>query len=360
VHRLCEETVRLCASVSGWTLLSEYVTILSKRRGQFPQALAKMIRACIGLLEGMSEDTRLSLIDTLREVTEGKMFVEVERARLTKMVAVSKEAKGDVKVSVLLCVCSNVYIHMCACVCSLSLSLSLSVSVSLTCVVYPHTHYYHTHHTNNNNKKGAAEVMQEIAVETLGGMERREKLEIILEQMRLSLAVSDYHRCVVISRKVSTKVLSLPDLEDQKLRFHRLMDAYNAHENDYLAISTSALAQLDTEQVKKDRPHAEKLLKAAVVYACLAQHGSEQQVSSFCSCDSNSYHNSYHISHICSSRNCCWCCCWCCWCWSTLAHACITITSVCYSHKTTTNIHTYIHTYMYIHTSTGATACTCE
>lgn len=36
-------------------------------------------------------------------------------------------------------------------------------------------------------------------------MDRREKVEMILEQMRLCLAIKDYVRCQIISKKISIK-----------------------------------------------------------------------------------------------------------------------------------------------------------
>ena len=40
--------------------------------------------------------TKLELIDTLRTVSAGKIFVELERARLTKILAEIKENDGDI------------------------------------------------------------------------------------------------------------------------------------------------------------------------------------------------------------------------------------------------------------------------
>ena len=51
----------------------------------------------------------------------------------------------------------------------------------------------------------AAKVMQELQVETYGSMERKEKVELILEQMRLCLATQDYIRTQIISKKISTR-----------------------------------------------------------------------------------------------------------------------------------------------------------
>jgi len=42
-------------------------------------------------------------------------------------------------------------------------------------------------------------------VETFGSMEKKEKVEFILEQMRLCLAKKDYIRTQIISKKINTK-----------------------------------------------------------------------------------------------------------------------------------------------------------
>ena len=51
----------------------------------------------------------------------------------------------------------------------------------------------------------AASVLQELQVETYGSMEKREKVEYILEQMRLCLAKRDFVRMQIISKKISVK-----------------------------------------------------------------------------------------------------------------------------------------------------------
>lgn len=58
----------------------------------------------------------------------------------------------------------------------------------------------------------AAIVLQELQVETFGSMERREKVDFILEQMRLALRRRDFIRLQIISKKINPKVsLQLAD-----------------------------------------------------------------------------------------------------------------------------------------------------
>jgi 26S proteasome regulatory subunit N5 len=47
-------------------------------------------------------------------------------------------------------------------------------------------------------------------VETFGSMEKKEKVEFILEQMRLCIAKKDYIRTQIISKKINTKFFDDP------------------------------------------------------------------------------------------------------------------------------------------------------
>ena len=56
------------------------------------KAVAKMIQACIDYSQKIVDmPKKLELIDTLLKITDGKIFVECERARLTRMLADIKE-----------------------------------------------------------------------------------------------------------------------------------------------------------------------------------------------------------------------------------------------------------------------------
>jgi 26S proteasome regulatory subunit N5 len=59
----------------------------------------------------------------------------------------------------------------------------------------------------------ASEILQELQVETFGSMERKEKVDFILEQMRLCLLKNDFIRAQIISRKISSKFFEDPSNE---------------------------------------------------------------------------------------------------------------------------------------------------
>lgn len=50
-----------------------------------------------------------------------------------------------------------------------------------------------------------------LQVETFGSMEKREKVEFILEQMRLCLAKKDFIRTQIISKKIAVKFFDEKD-----------------------------------------------------------------------------------------------------------------------------------------------------
>ena len=86
------------------------------------------------------------------QVTAGKIYLEIERARLVKKLASMKESEGGVS--------------------------------------------------------EAAEIMMEVAVETFGAMARTEKIFFILEQIRLLLENKDYVRAQIYCKKINPRSFS--------------------------------------------------------------------------------------------------------------------------------------------------------
>lgn len=213
--------VKLCFEAKDWKALNEHVVILSKKHGQLKQAISKMVNQAIEYLEKTPNiETKLELIDTLRTVTEGKIYVEVERARLTRTLSNHKEKEGKIK--------------------------------------------------------EAAQILQELQVETYGSMEKREKTEFILEQMRLLLAVEDFTRTLIISRKISTKFFKEEQNQDLKLRFYHLMIKYAIHHDEYLNACKYWREVYDTAETKADEKKWKEALQNAVCYIALAPYDNEQ------------------------------------------------------------------------------------
>ncbi|KAF3822467.1 hypothetical protein GH733_007841, partial [Mirounga leonina] len=179
--RILVAVVKMCYEAKEWDLLNENIILLSKRRSQLKQAVAKMVQQCCTHVEEITDlPVKLQLIDTLRMVTEEKIYVEIERAWLTETLSTIKEQNGDVK--------------------------------------------------------EATSILQELQVETNRSMEKKERVEFILEQMRLCLAVKDYICTQIISKKINTKFYQEENTEKLKLKYYNLMIQLDQHEGSYLSI----------------------------------------------------------------------------------------------------------------------------
>jgi 26S proteasome regulatory subunit N5 len=161
--------------------LNEMVVALAKRRRQPKIAVQAMLRRCTVFLDDFP--TENELLTTLRSVSEGKIHLEIEFARLTKRLAGVREAAGEIK--------------------------------------------------------AASSLLQEVQVETYGSMEKEEKLAFLLEQMRLLLALGDFIRFSIIAKKVNRKVLDEPQLSKEKVLFLEYMIVFHSHEKQWFEAAES-------------------------------------------------------------------------------------------------------------------------
>ncbi|TGZ51702.1 26S proteasome non-ATPase regulatory subunit 12 [Temnothorax longispinosus] len=222
--KLLVAIVEICLEAKNWSALNEHIILLSKRRSQLKQAVTKMVQECCTYIDKMpNKETMVKLIETLRSVTEGKIYVEVERARLTHRLAKIKEAEGDIA--------------------------------------------------------SAAVVMLELQVETYGSMSRREKASLILEQMRLCLAKQDFMRTQIIAKKINVKFFSDENDEETqtlKLKYYDLMMELARHEGWHLELCRHNRAVLETPTIRDDPEKRHIALSRAVLYLVLAPHEPEQ------------------------------------------------------------------------------------
>lgn len=219
--RLLVAIISLCFNMNEWNMLGEYVILLSKRRGQLKQAVTKMVQqACEYLEKAPDKETLLKLMDVLRTVTAGKIHVEIERARLTMKLAKMKEADGNIA--------------------------------------------------------DAADILQELQVETFGSMDKREKVQFILEQMRLCLAHGDFIRAQILSKKISVRFFTEEAQHDLKLTYYQLMIKLAEHDANYLDICKYNRAIFDTPTVQADLTQWTTALQDAVMYVILSPYGNEQ------------------------------------------------------------------------------------
>lgn len=221
LSKVLETIVRLCFETKNWEALNENIVLLTKKRGQVKQSVTKMIQeACTYVEKTPNLDTKLKLIDTLRTVTAGKIYVEIERARLTRTLAKIREDAGKIA--------------------------------------------------------EAADILQELQVETFGSMEKKEKVEFILEQMRLCLAKKDFIRTQIISKKINTKFFEEAGTTELKLKYYQLMIEVDEHEGSYLAICKHYRAVYDTTEIKENQEKAKEALKYVSLYLVLSPYDNDQ------------------------------------------------------------------------------------
>lgn len=219
--RILVAVVSMCFSVNNLDMLNEHLLILTKRRGQLKQAVTKMVQeACTYVEKIENKEEKIKLINTLRTVTDGKIYLELERARITRRLAEIKEADGDVS--------------------------------------------------------EAATILQELQVETYGSMEKREKVEFILEQIRMCLAKKDFVRTQIISKKISTKFFDNDSHQDLKLKYYDLMIQLAVHDGKYLPICRHYLAVFNTPCIQEDANKRKEALQHVCVFAILASYDNEQ------------------------------------------------------------------------------------
>ena len=182
-----------------------------------------------------------------------QIFVEVERARVTRILSNMKKSQGDLN--------------------------------------------------------AAADILCELQVETFGSMERREKTEFILEQVALCIEKGDWTQAGILSRKVSTKYFARKpkqtpeqieaerkerehkeknrtmddppvekpdDVTDLKLRYYEQQITLAKHEDKYLDACKHYRQVLDTESVEENPEQLHAVLQRVIYYVLLAPHDNEQ------------------------------------------------------------------------------------
>lgn len=167
--------VRLCRNSSDWDKLNSVLILINKRSSTYKATLTAVVAEAMGYLEHVpSIETKVSLLKALKEVTDGKIYLEGESAKIHFTLAKIYEDRGEIT--------------------------------------------------------DACNTIQDVHVETYGSLSKKEKAEYILEQIRLNLLKKDYIRVAIHSRKMNQKTIEEDGFEDIKLRFYKLQIEFNTHE----------------------------------------------------------------------------------------------------------------------------------
>lgn len=208
--------LNICFEKGNWDKINDLLIILSKKRQQHRKVITAFVDQTLGFVDKCPTlDIKIKLIDTIRTVSEGKIFVELQHAHATYNLCKIYEEKNDLE--------------------------------------------------------KAAEILDEIQVETIGSMELREKTEILLEQMRLRLA-TDIIRARLIMRKIDTKTLEKEELQDLKLKYYDMLITFDARENDVPDLAECYYAIYNTPIIKADEAKWKDILRRYVIFLLLTNY----------------------------------------------------------------------------------------
>lgn len=230
--RVCEESLKLCRQVGDEDAMVDTIQSLVTRRSQKTSAVKALVQTALPWCVEepfaplpVSTDSEIAfrdrLVVVLRDVTDGKLFLERERAQLTRALATIKEQQGDIS--------------------------------------------------------EAANVLQDVHVETYGSLSKKDKIEFILEQMRLTLAKKDFVRAAIVAGKVSKKNLAEENMETYKVQFYTLMTIYHRHDKNALDLARDYHAIYLTTHILADDVKWREALQATVVFLALSPYDNEQQ-----------------------------------------------------------------------------------
>lgn len=177
LKEVCLHMVRLCRENSNWEKLNSTLITIDKRRSQSQLAISAVVSEAMKYIDDApSQDAKVALIKTLMEVSGGKIYVEAECSKLHLMLAHIYEKEGDYE--------------------------------------------------------SACEAIQNVQVETYGALDKKQKAEYILEQIRLNLIKKDFIRAMIHSRKMNRKVIEEVGFEEIKVSFFYQQIEYFIHEKD--------------------------------------------------------------------------------------------------------------------------------
>ncbi|ONH68900.1 hypothetical protein BON22_1551 [Cyberlindnera fabianii] len=219
--RVLQKIVQVLANNGDWKALNEQLVLLSKKHGQLKIAVQVFVQEAMEYLDKTpDQDTKVALIETIRTITESKIFVEVERARVTRELSHIRRAEGNID--------------------------------------------------------EATELLVELQVETYGSMNLREKMEFILEQMELCILKGDFTQATILSRKILTKTLQQEEYQDIKLEYYQLLIKIGLSKNDYINIARYFLSIYEIETIKADETKWKPVLINIVYFIILSPYDNLQ------------------------------------------------------------------------------------
>ena len=105
--QICQACLSLCIQSKNYEILKDTLLMLTSRRSQKLKAIECCVNQVMPLVcEGytpvdtLEKNVRDDLVVTLRDITDGKIFLEAQRARLTRALAVIQVRRRSVSESI--------------------------------------------------------------------------------------------------------------------------------------------------------------------------------------------------------------------------------------------------------------------
>lgn len=186
--RVLNKIVTTLVQNGDWEYLNDLITTLSKKHGQLKSSIQAFIQDVIKLLDELNNlhphelETKIKLIETIRTVTDKKIFVEVERAIVSRQLA-------------------EIYLNQ------------------------------------KNDLDKAVDILCDLQVETYSLMPFSDKIDYILEQIRLTLQKGDYGQARILTRKILLKSLkNFPKADEYKIEYLKMLIQIDTFEYKYEGI----------------------------------------------------------------------------------------------------------------------------
>jgi len=221
LEAVCLHMVKLCKEKQDWVRLNSILELVHKRNTQAKAVIQTVTAESMKYLDVTpSEDVKVGLIKTLKDICEGKIYVEAETALLHFTLSKIYEARGDID--------------------------------------------------------NACNVVQDVHVETYGSLDKMQKATYILEQIRLNLLRRDFVRTLISSRKMNLKTLEEEDFIEVKIKYYTMMVEYYMDKREVWDICQSYYKIASAKLKLDDKEGCGQSLESSIIFLIMAKFNNEQ------------------------------------------------------------------------------------
>jgi 26S proteasome regulatory subunit N5 len=214
---VCLYMMKICKEKSDWTKLNAVILLIHKRNTQSKSTISGVVTEALTYLgDTPSIEVKIELIKTLKEICEGKIYVEGESAHLHFMLSKIYEGQGNID--------------------------------------------------------DACDIIQDVHVETYGALTKKEKAMYILEQIRLNLLKKDYIRALIASRKMNLKTIEEDGFTEVKIKYYTMMVEYNTVEKNVWEMSQSYNKLASSSEGESQKT----ALESAIIFLLMSKFDNEQ------------------------------------------------------------------------------------